>query len=632
MLLWWLHGMTEDAELDRPVSEVLNAGGLYRPAEQNLWRPVGSRRAFVAFTLALATFLGLTALALALGTQHLEHPMANALLRPALVVPPILVGLAWKLRRPESPFGVLLIILGVFCWTQAWQAANQPLVYSLGVLLGDIGVVLASFYLALAFPVGRLTTAGERLVMSLIVLAMGARVVWAFQTPVLQGGGTLSRCGDACPTNPLELAGPSWLGTLAFGVETFAIIAATVAFIVLFAHRLASAPRPRRRALITVGATSLVFFPMFLVYQTSRRLLELDPVTLESIQWVQVGLRIIFPIGFAVALVQADLFAGRVLHRFLEKLTFGPSAQQWRDTVAGALDDPTVRIGYWDPQSARFLEPNGDALEPSGDRNLTVVTVEHHAVPVAALEVDAILRTDPELLRAAANATLLAVERGILEDELRASQQATLDAGDLARRRIAQDLHDSAQQRLVALRMHLDNARRRLPQAEGRDLLERLSVNVDEALGDIRAVARGTHVEQLHREGLERALRAAVDGTLSVRFHIDDVPEISEEIEDSIYFVILEALQNVAKHAGSDVTVDVTVRRAGDHVVFTVADDGAGFDPRAMNGLGFDNMVFRLQVVGGQLDVDSEPGRGTTVTGRIALPGEGPGQASTASR
>jgi signal transduction histidine kinase len=449
---------------------------------------------------------------------------------------------------------------------------------------------------------------------------------------VLQGGGTLSRCGEACPTNPLDLAGPPWLSTFAFGVETFAIIAATVAFIVLFAHRLASAPGPRRRALLTVGVTSLVFFPMFLVYQTSRRLLELDAVTLESIQWVQTGLRIIFPIGFAVALVQADLFAGGVLHRLLEKLTYGPSQQQWRDTVADALDDPTVRIGYWDPSSSRFLEPSGEALGASDDANLTTVTVEHHGVPVAAMEVDAILRTDPELLRAAANATLLAVERGIMEDELRASQQATLDAGDLARRRIAQDLHDSAQQRLVALRMHLDNARRRLPQAESRELLERLSVNVDEALGDIRAVARGTHVEQLHREGLERALRAAVDGTLSVRFHIAEVPEVSAAIEDSVYFVILEALQNVAKHAGPNVSVDVAVGRADDQLVFSVTDTGAGFDPRMMNGLGFDNMVFRLQVVGGQLEVDSEPGRGTTVIGRIPLPEAEADQASTASR
>ncbi len=617
--------------MDQPVSEMLSARGVHPRAEPGVWRPVGSRRAFIVFAITLAAFLGLTALALVLGSRHLEHPIANALLRPALIVPPILIGLAWKLRRPESPFGVMLVILGVLCWTQTWQAANQPLVYSLGVLIGDIGVVLASFYLALAFPVGRLMTNGERLVMTLITVAMGARIVWAFQTPVLEGGGTLSRCGTVCPSNPFDLAGPAWLGDLAFDVETFAIIFATVAFIVLFAHRLATAPHPRRRALVTVGATSLIFFPMFLVYQTSRRLLELDGLALESIQWVQTGLRIIFPIGFAVALVQADLFAGRVLHRLLERLTFASSAQQWRDTVADALDDRTVRIGYWDPQSVRYLEPNGDALEPSDDPGLTLVTVDHHGIPVAAMEVDAILRTDPELLRAAANATLLAVERGLLEDELRASQQATLDAGDLARRRIAQDLHDSAQQRLVALRMHLDDARRRLPQSDGRELLERLTVNVDEALGDIRAVARGTHVEQLRRDGLERALRAAVaEGTLAVRFRIDDVADLPAAIEDCIYFVILEALQNVAKHAGPNAAVDVTIERAGEHLTFTVADDGTGFDPRAMNGLGVDNMAFRLETVGGRLLVDSEPGRGSSVTGRIRLPPSD--QASTASR
>jgi signal transduction histidine kinase len=616
--------------IQHPLPESIATGRALRVAQPGRWWPVGSRRSFIFFSLALAVVLGGTALALALTTRHLEHPGWNAVLRPYLIVAPILIGLAWKLRRPESRFGPLLIGFGIASWPLSWQAANAPLVYSLGVIVGDIGVVVAAFYVALAFPVGRIAVGASRIVMALIGLAAAAHLVWTLQDSTLVGGGTLSRCGDACPSNPLYLGGPAWGGDLAYAVETFALLIATSVAIVIFARRLSTAPRPRRRAMLGVAVTSLVFFPVFLAYQAARRLLDLDAATLDLLAWSQTIMRMLFPLGFLVALVQADLFAARALERLLDRLTHRPSPRQWQDTVGLVLDDPTLRIGYWDPDRSRYRLAEGDVLEPSDDPDHTVVTIDHHGVPVAAMQVDAILRTDPELLQAAANATLLALERGTLEGELRASQLAALEASDQARRRIAQDLHDSAQQRLVALRMHLDMARRRLAQPEGREMLERFSVNVEDALGDIRAVARGTHVEQLHREGLESALRAAVgDATMDVRFEIDEVPRVPPNVEDAVYFVILEALQNVAKHAGPGATADVRVRRTGDEVEFVVADDGRGYDVGAMGGLGIENMTDRVRAAGGTLDIRATPGAGTTVTGRIPLARD---QDSTASR
>lgn len=570
--------------------------------------------------IALAVILGGTALAFGLVTRHLEYPAANAIVRPFLVVAPILVGLAWKLRRPDSRFGLLLIAFGSASWPLALQAANQPAVYSLGVIVGDVGVVLATFYVALAFPVGRLTATVERLIMALVAVAMVARVVWALQTPVLQGGGTLSRCGEACPSNPFELPGPAWIATLASSVEILAIIVATCVLIGWFAYRLRIAPRPRRRALITVGVTSLVFFPMFLVYQVSRRVLEIDAVTLEGVAWIQTALRMLFPIGFAVALVHADLFAGQSLQRLLERLTFRPSPQRWRDAVADALDDPNARVGYWDPTASRYREASGDVLEASEDPAYAFVTVDHNGVPVAAIEVDAILRTDPELLRAAANATLLAVERGTLEGELRASQLATTEAGDQARRRMAQDLHDSAQQRLVALRMHLQMAGERLDRPRDREVLEQLTVNVTDALADIRDVVRGSHLDRLRDHGLERALRAFIqERDLEVEVRLRGPMHLSRDVEDAVYFVVLEALQNVVKHAGPDSATVVTLSVATGELVVEIRDDGAGFDADAPKGIGIRNMIERIEAVGGRLDLRSTPGAGATVTASIPL-------------
>ena len=623
--------------MHQPLPEYLVTGGIHPAVRRNRWWPVGSQRSFVFLALLLAALMGGTALALAATTQHLENPIANAVLRPYVIVAPILIGLAWKLGRPDSRFGLLLIGLGIATWPLSWQAANQSIWYSIGVVVGDPAVVIATFYVALAFPVGHLGSKLERLVMVLITLAMAARIVWTVSSPVIEGGGALSRCGDACPANALYVPAPTWLPNLAYSFETLGLIVATGLAIVVFAQRLAVAPRPRRRALITVGLTSLVFFPMFLLFQLTRRVLELDIVAEETIAWIQAALRLIYPLGFAIALVQADLFASNALRQFLARLTDRPSPERWRDTVAEALDDPTVRIGYWDPVTSRYREASGDVLEPSEDPGHTIVTVDHNGVPVATLEVDAILRTDPELLAAAANATLLAVERGTLEGDLRASQKAALEASDSARRRIAQDLHDSAQQRLVALRLHLIMAQRGLHEPEDREILERIGSDVDQALGDIRAVARGTHVARLHRDGLESALRAAVgEGTIAARFTVDAVVRVSPDVEDAIYFVVLEALQNVAKHAGTGVTADVVVRQVDGEVVFSIADDGRGFDTRTVHGVGLENMSDRITVVGGRLEIVSDPALGTTVTGRIPLTdvdgGSQAPQDSTASR
>jgi len=624
--------------LHQPLPEYLTTGGIHPAVRRNRWWPAASRRSFIFVAVFLAVLMGGSALALALASRHLEYPIANAVLRPYIVVAPILIGLAWKLRRPDSRFGLLLIGLGIATWPLSWQSANQPFWYSIGVIVGDAAVVIATFYVALAFPVAHLGSRLERLAMVLITLAMASRVVWSVASPDIEGGGALAQCGDACPANALYVPTPSWIPDLAYSFETLGLIVATSLAIGVFARRLAVAPRPRRRALITVGLTSLVYFPMFLMFQMSRRLLELDAVVLETTAWLQLGIRLIYPLGFAIALIQADLFAGQALRQLLARLTYRPSAERWRDTVAEALDDPTVRIGYWDPTTSRYREPSGEALGSSGDPEYTFVTVDHNGAPVAAMEVDAILRTDPELLAAAANATLLAVERGTLEGDLRASQKATLEASDTARRRIAQDLHDSAQQRLVALRMHLGMARRRLQQPQDQEILERIGSDVDLALGDIRAVTRGTHVAQLHRDGLESALRAVVDeGSVAVRFAIEEVPSAAPDVEDAVYFVILEALQNVAKHAGDGVTAEVVVRQVDAELAFSVTDDGRGFAPSIVHGVGLDNMVDRIAVVGGRLEIASEPGTGTTITARIPLAGA-PGvsaaaaQDSTASR
>jgi signal transduction histidine kinase len=288
-----------------------------------------------------------------------------------------------------------------------------------------------------------------------VVLA-GFFLPWALGSPVIAGGGPLSACVPACPENVLQVGSSPGLVAFLGRWETYTGLAVTIATLAVYCWRLHTASRPRRRALIAVAATSLLFLPIFFTFHFSREVLELDPGTLQTMSWFVVGARVLLPLGFLVALFQAELFAGVARGRLLEQVVRRPSPQRWRDDVAGTLDDPALRMGYWDLESGRYREADGDELAaPADDSGRAWVAIDQEGRAVAAMVIDSALAEDPELVRAAASATTLAVESGNLEGELRDSRARIVAAGDAARRRIERDLHDGAQQRLVALRIHL---------------------------------------------------------------------------------------------------------------------------------------------------------------------------------
>jgi len=233
--------------------------------------------------------------------------------------------------------------------------------------------------------------------------------------------------------------------------------------------------------------------------------------------------------------------------------------------------------------------------------------------------IDDALAEDPELVRAAGSATTLAVEKGNLAGELRESQARIVAAGDAERRRIERDLHDSAQQRLVALRVHLALASEELDGSDHQTLVARLGTEVEEALDELRTIAIGVYPKTLGDFGVAAALRsvsresavpiAIVDGWR--RRHAD-------EIELAVYYSCLEATQNAAKHAGGGATVTVRLDEGDGWVDFAIDDDGVGFDPgAAAHGAGLDNIADRVSAAGGTLRIDSAPGRGTRVSARL---------------
>jgi signal transduction histidine kinase len=573
-----------------------------------------------AVAVAIVPMVAVTAW-LALTSEHLERPVAAISYWACLTALPMAVGLYWWIRRPASRFGPLLIGFGILQWVVSWQASDWPLAFVIGVL-AEGPAFLLRYYLFLAFPMGRLEPPAARWLMAALwVVLLGFFLPWVLFSPVIAGAGRLTGCADACPENVLQITSASGVVDVAGRLETYGLLAITAAVFVLYLMRLQTASRPQRRSLAAVAATSLLLLPAWFASSFATLILEADPATLDALSWGVVVTRALLPVGFLIALLQAERFAARASQRLLERLAARPSPQQWRDMIAAALDDAALRLGFYDPDGQRFLEHDGDELLPprAGDGRAWV-PVSRRERPVAAMVIDETLAEDPELVRAAASATLLAVENGHLEGQLRDSRARIVEAGHAERRRIERDLHDSAQQRLVALRIHLELAGERMG-SEDRELVAGLGLEVEEAIDDLRSIASGVYPAVLTDSGVGAALRSvARRAALSVAVRDRGFGRHAPEIEATMYFCCVEAVQNAAKHAGPDASVSILLDHAGRRVAFTVEDDGRGFDSQAVRtGHGLANISDRVAAAEGTLRVDSAVGAGTRITGSIPV-------------
>jgi len=208
-----------------------------------------------------------------------------------------------------------------------------------------------------------------------------------------------------------------------------------------------------------------------------------------------------------------------------------------------------------------------------------------------------------------------------LERELRQARVRAVDAIDIERRRIQRDLHDSAQQRLVCVRISLGLLARRVVPESDRAAIEAMGRDIDAALADIRSVTLDSGPLLLAERGVAESLRSAsAHAPLRVSIETRRFGRYSPSIERAIYFSCLEALQNVFKHAGSKAAARVRLRDEPDLVRFDVEDSGVGFDPaRVHPGLGLLNVRDRITVMGGHLTIDSRPGLGTRISGEIPV-------------
>jgi signal transduction histidine kinase len=529
---------------------------------------------------------------------------------------------AWN-RRPDARIGPLMVATGI-CWYAGTIAASTvPWIDRLGhAFQGYYDAFLA--WLVLAYPTGRLSTRAARLVVAAFFGVLAARTAFrliAFRSTSEYDFGVPSEVERHIADATFRDAGDA--------VFRVVIAILAVAVVALLARRLITESYLGRR---TAGPMLVagVAFAVGVIVEIGA--ITLARTSLDRFAAWDIGLvatsagGALVAVALAIGVVRSRLARGTVADLVVE-LGATPDRPAIRDVIARALHDPSVEVLYPTALPDRFVDANGVARElPPGSHADRIATrLEAEGRTIAIVVHDAALADQPELVRSVAAAARLAIDNERLAAEVRAqlaevraSRARILAAGDEQRRRIERDLHDGAQQRLVTLALRLQMARASVEAGDpgASAALDEASSELALALIELRRLARGLHPSALDGEGLRAAIEMLADRS-TVRVAVD-VPDqrFPPEVESTAYFVVAEALTNVARHADAS-AVSVTARELDGQLVIDVRDDGVG-GAAPNHGSGLRGLEDRVAAVGGRLTVDSRLGAGTTI--RAELP------------
>jgi signal transduction histidine kinase len=545
------------------------------------------------------------------------------------------VGLyAWR-RGGESRFGQVLFATGLCWFLVTLSNSDVEVLYSVGRVAGWVfEVVLA--YALLSYPTGRLETRPARLVILAGILLVGLLYLptlpFTDQFPL---PAPFTGCTTACPQNFFLVGSePDLVANLIKPLREVLTIGVYLGAVFVLTARLCAAGPNLRRTLVPVLGAAVLRFSAAIVYVALRRL-GADGPALEAAVLVALLSVPVTALGFLVGLVQWQLYSAAALGRLTTGLAETTNPRELRGLLADSLDEPAVELFYsrapaldtgapspWlDIAGAAFpapVSPPGACLhEGESESGLRV-----------ALVCDEGFRDRPKFLDAVCSCVISGLERQRLDAALAASladvaasRKRLAGAADGERQRIERDLHDGAQQQLVALRIKLELAREALEQESsgGVEMVAGLGHEVDEIIEEVRSLARGIYPPLLASDGLGEALRAAGRRSpVPVRIESDGVDRLPSETESAIYFCCLEALQNVAKHAAGASRVTIDLSNNGE-LRFEVNDDGCGFAADGSSpGSGITGMRDRLAAVGGELWIESAPESGTRVRGRVS--------------
>jgi len=593
-------------------------------------RAVSNRR-LLALALAGVVASGL-GVAIALSAPPFEHRVAGAIARGLMIAVPVGVGLgAWAWRRTDR-FAPLLVAVGLLSLLPALAESSNGVLYSIGrvaIWLVEPAVV----YLILAYPSGRLTTRAEWALIAAAVLVVA--VLFLPTVPLVHRFATLTgwvSCTSDCPANAFALtdSDPAFVEDVVRPLREGLAIVIAAGVVLVFARRTWRAGPLLRPALVPVLAMVVARAAAIGLYFLGRRA---NPTAsyVESLGLVYLLTLPAVALSFGVGLIGWRLSVASALQRLMLNLRAHASARQLRGGMAEALRDPSLAIvhripgdpGHWVDEAGAPVE----RLDAGPGRVVTEVRAGERLM--AAIIHDPALLLEPELVEAAARYALVVLENDRLLAEVRGSMHELAESrarivsvADRERTRIQRDLHDGAQQRLYALRMRLELARRAVESGSPKST-ERLA-GLDDEIGrtieEVRGIAAGIYPSLLAEEGLTEALRVVAQrAPLPVSVEATGIGRYDAELESTVYFCCVEALQNATKHAPDATGVTIALSDDG-RLRFEVRDDGAGFaDGRGRSGTGLTNLRDRVAAAGGELTIQSEPGAGTVVAASIPL-------------
>jgi signal transduction histidine kinase len=575
------------------------------------------RRALIPVALAAFVF-GVGAVLVVLGSGHNTHRGAYAVL--ALLIGWGFTGTglyAWG-RRPGSNIGPLMIAVGFAGLLKALAFSNDSLVFTVGSL-GEVLIWAFLIHLLLSFPAGRLEGGVDRLIVA----------VGYFNATVVQVAGlvltdpTQAGCAN-CPANPLLITHSQASAAISAAQVDVSIALFGAVVAILYLRWRESAPSQRRALapVLAVGSLTLaLLLTELIVEQANLSSMVADRMTLAIFASLAC-----LPFAFLLGLLRARFSHADAISSVVARLGGSGGRGALRNALAEALGDPTLELAYWVPDQGTYVDAEGrpSQVDPTPEGKVAT-TIDHDGRRVAAIVHDADLAEESGLVQAVGAATALTLENERLDAELlakvaelRASRSRLVRAGYEERRRLERDLHDGAQQRLMALGINLRLARDRIARDpdEAAELVDASLQELNEASGELRELARGIHPAVLNDRGLEAALKGLA-GRAPVPVELVETPDdrLPSSVESAVYFVVAEALTNVARYSEARAAKVSVVRRNGE-VEVRVSDNGVGgADPD--QGSGLRGLSDRVAALDGSLDLTSVAGEGTTVWARI---------------
>ena len=543
------------------------------------------------------------------------------------------IGIAWTFlvagliawwRRPRSRVGPLLLLVAGALLVRKLQYSGNSTVFTIGFAFG--GLYAAAFaHVVLGYASGRVRDRLER-------QFTGALYALSFLLPVAvllvydPARSCLFNCSHANRVRPhslISLTGDHTAFTIlhvaqhvgGYGVAGFL-------FILVIARRFRMvSPHGRRRlaplfvAGIAAGFRAISEAVFAFVSRSDVEALALFSIE-EAIQFA-------VPVVLLLGLLGERLARASVADLVRELSVASPV--DVAGPVGHALGDPSLEVAYWMPSRRGYVDAQGRPYAvPKTDDRRAVTPLEHEGEPVAVLVHDPALLEEPKLLESVCAAARLSLENARLHAELQAqllkvreSRTRIVAAADTERERIERDLHDGAQQRLVALALDLRVAERELAAADGgtKAVLSAAVESLQSAVQELRELAHGVYPALLTQSGLRAALDDLAARTTSPAVVVDAPSErLPPDLEATAYFVACEALANAVKHSGARL-VEITAAVERSRLVITVVDDGAG--SADSDGAGLRGLADRVEARGGRLWIDSPAGGGTRITAEI---------------